>query len=725
MSVIQNIQDKYAKLMAVVIAVALLTFVVMLAFENGGNLFRLGRSTAVGSVNGSKIDFTAFEKNITQTEAMMERQGYPGGATLRQQAIETAWNQELSRLVMKGEFDKLGMQIGKKEVGDILYGANPPQDLRQQFTDEKTGAYNAALAKQQIDQMLKSKTVPQEQKNQFNQYVEQLELMRMNDKYSSLLSNSANFPKWLIEKQNADNSQLAKVSLVREFYTSIPDSAVKVSDKEIEEYVSKHKDQYKQEENRSIAYVAFSALPTAADTNAARDRLLALKPGLDTNSNTQQYLESQGVTTFYDSYINGSKIQIAAKDSIFKIPVGSVYGPYLDGGSFSLAKLIGVRTQPDTVKVRHILVATTKQDPQTGQSYPARDTATAKKLIDSIQTAIINGSPFDSLVKLSDDDPEGENPQRGKYKGGIYDNVTAGGMVPSFNDFIFGKPVGSKGVVKTEYGYHYIEILSQKGSSLAYKIAYLALPIEASQETDNNASNAANLFAGDSRDQKSFDANAEKLAKEKGINKLVATNIAPNAFQVPGIGVSRSFVKNIYDAKAGKVIEPERVGDNYVVAIVTEINEEGTQSASKARMLVEPLLKNKKKAEAIAKKIGNITTLEAAATALGGKTIETADSVRMSGTQASIIANEAKVIGAAFNPANRGKVVPQAIEGNGGVYVIRVDNVTATAVADANVTEQRKAKYQEAKSRGAYMSQMVMNVLKEAADIKDNRSKFY
>lgn len=724
MSFIQLIQEKYAKLMAIIIAVALLTFVVMLAFENGGSLFQ-GQSTTVGTINGNKIDALAFEKTITQAEAMMERQGYPAGAALRQQAIETAWNQEVGRNVMKAEFDKLGMLIGKKEVGDILYGANPPQDLKQQFTDEKTGQYNALLAKQQIDQMLKSKQTTQEQKNQFNQYIEQLELMRLNEKYNALLTNSANFPKWLIEKQNADNSQLATVSIVRDFYTSIPDSAAKITDKEIEDYISKHKDEYKQVENRSIAYVTFSALPTAADTVATREKLLALKPELDSAKDLQQFLESQGVNTYYNGYINGSKIQIAAKDSIFKIPVGSVYGPYLDGGSYSLAKLVAVRSQPDTVKVRHILVATTKQDPQTGQSYTARDTVTAKKLIDSIQTAINRGSAFDSLVKLSDDDPEGENPQRGKYKGGIYDKVTAGGMVPAFNDFIFGNSVGSKGVVKTEFGYHYIEILSQKGSSAAYKIAYLSQPIEASAETDANASNAATQFAGDSRDQKSFDANAEKLSKEKGINKLVATDITPNAFQVPGLGVSRSFVRNIYEAKLGQVLEPERIGDNYVVAMVTEINKEGTQTANKARIMVEPLLKNHKKAEMITKKIGAITTLEAAAAALGGKSIEVADSVRMTGSQTTVIANEPKVIGAAFNPANKGKVVPQAIEGTSGVYVVRVDNVTATAVADANVAEQRKAKYQDAKSRGIYLSSQVMEVLKSAADIKDNRSKLY
>jgi peptidyl-prolyl cis-trans isomerase D len=185
--------------------------------------------------------------------------------------------------------------------------------------------------------------------------------------------------------------------------------------------------------------------------------------------------------------------------------------------------------------------------------------------------------------------------------------------------------------------------------------------------------------------------------------------------------MSRSFVKNIYAAKLGQVLEPERVGENYVVAIVTGIDKEGTQTASKARMTVEPLLMNRKKAEIIQKKIGKVTTLEAASAALGGKAIETADSVRLSGTQTSIVASEPKIIGATFNPANNGKVVGEAIAGTSGVYVVRVDNISATAVANANVAEQRKAKYQDAKTRGAY-PQMALS---EAATIKDNRSKIY
>jgi peptidyl-prolyl cis-trans isomerase D len=250
------------------------------------------------------------------------------------------------------------------------------------------------------------------------------------------------------------------------------------------------------------------------------------------------------------------------------------------------------------------------------------------------------------------------------------------------------------------------------------------MPIEASQETDANASNEATQFAGNSRDQKSFDASVEKL-RAKGVNKAFAPEIGRNDYQIPGLGVSRALVRSIYEADRGDVLEPERVGDNYVVAIVTEVNEKGVQSAAKARLMVEPLLRNEKKAAQIQKKLGTLSTIEAAAAALGNKPIENVDSLRLSESQPSIVSQEPKVIGSAFNPANNGKLVPQAIPGNSGVYVVKVNRLTATAVADANVAEQRKAKYQQAKMMAMYATQQAQEVLKEAAKIKDNRSELY
>jgi peptidyl-prolyl cis-trans isomerase D len=136
-------------------------------------------------------------------------------------------------------------------------------------------------------------------------------------------------------------------------------------------------------------------------------------------------------------------------------------------------------------------------------------------------------------------------------------------------------------------------------------------------------------------------------------------------------------------------------------------------------------LRNRKKAEIIEKKIGAATTLEAIATALGGRAIETVDSLRFAGGASSAISAEPKVMGAAFNPANKGKI-SSAIEGSSGVFVIRVDNVTTTPLTNANVAEQRKQQVQlQQQMQMQQGTNALINALMEAGTIKDNRSKFY
>ncbi len=543
----------------------------------------------------------------------------------------------------------------------------------------------------------------------------------MAEKFTSLLANTINFPRWFIEKQDADNSQLAKIAMVKETYASIPDSSVKIEDKEISGYINKHKKEFKQEETRNVSFVSFSASPSAADSQAVKNKLVELKPQFENSDNIEQFLASEGVSNYYSGYINGKTIQIGAKDSIFRTPSGSVYGPYLDGDNYVLAKVEGVKQIPDTVKLRHILIATVQRDPKSGQSYPIRDTVAAYKLADSLRSAIASGSNFDSLVVKFSEDPGS------KDKAGVYEDVVSGKMVPSFNDFIFTNPVGSKGIVKTDFGYHYIEILSQKGGGSGYKIAYLPKEIVASQETDNAALNAANQFAAEASNQKAFDENYEKQLKPKGIMKGVATDIKPADAEIRSLGNSRTFVRNVYGAERGDVLKPERIGNDYVVAVVTEVFEEGTQGVNRARGTVEPILRNKKKAELLQKKIGNITTLEAAAAALGGKQIEVVDSLRMSSTQSSALGYEPRVVGASFNPANKGKVVPASLEGINGVYVIRVDNISSTPVTSGSVAEQRKSRYEQIRQyiTNPNAPQNPVNILRNAATIKDNRSKVF
>ena len=712
MSVIQKIQDKYGKVMAVIIGLALVVFVIMLAFENGGSLFA-GDTTTVGKVNGESIDYNSFRLMVDQQTQMMEQQQMGAtGEVLAQQANESAWNTEVARILLSQEAQKLGVEIGKKELNDLLFGTNPPQEMKQAFTDPQTGVYDPAVAQQQIN-AIRSSGSP-EQKASLNGFLDQVVFQRLAEKYDALLSSSINFPKWMFEKENAQSALISKVSFVREPYTSISDSSVKVSTSEIQSYIDKHKKDFKQTENRSIGYIAFNAQPSGADSAAIEQSLLDLKPAFDSARNIKQFLMAQGENNYYDGYVSSNRIMVPEKEAIFAVGAGNIFGPYVDGERYAMAKVVAARPIPDTVSVRHILIGLYQQDPSTGQRVQIRDTASAKKLADSIALAIRNGASFDSMVTRFSNDAGSIS------TGGRIDDIPSGQNVAEFNDFTFTNPVGSKGVVKTEYGYHYVEILSQKGSAMGYKIAYLSKRIEASPETDMAANNEATKFAAVATDAKSFNAQAEKLQKEKGIFKSVAQNIPPSGAMIQGLGASRSFVKSIYNAKLGDVLQPERVGDYYVIALVTEVNEDGTVSAEKARPMVEPLLINEKKAEIIAKKIGKITTLENAAGILK-KEVEVADSLSFDGQTVSALGFEPKVIGAAFNKDNLNKVVNQPIAGSQGVYVLRVDNLSSRPV-QSNSEETRKMMTMQAQQQARFQS---FQALREAAELKDYRSKFF
>src|SRR5689334_7873372 len=265
MSIIQSIRDKAAWIIIGAIALALIAFIVQDAFQNR-NMFG-GNSTTLGVVNGTKIDAIEFEERVKRAEELYRQQGYPMNDMMRQSIRESLWNEYVEDAIMKDRYKNLGIEVSDKELSDILYGQNPPQDLRQQFTDPNTGQYDANAAYQQIQQLKKNKNNPQyapQYASFFNQYLPALAKNRQKEKYLSLLGMTVNVPKWLVEKTNADNSQKASISYVNIPFATISDSAVKVTDAQVKEYVDKHKDEFQQEQSRSIEYVMFDAGPTKA-----------------------------------------------------------------------------------------------------------------------------------------------------------------------------------------------------------------------------------------------------------------------------------------------------------------------------------------------------------------------------------------------------------------------------------------------------------------------------
>lgn len=697
MSIIQRIRDKAAWLIFGAIALAMIGFIVTDAFQGGGGGIFGGQSTTMGKVNGKTIDYVDYSNRLKAQEAQ-----YPGAMNdmMRQNLQDNLWNQMVEEALMKDQYEKLGLFISDKEVGDILYGANPPEQLRQQFVNKETGQYDPYQAEMAIKEFYKKS--PKE----YLTFMESIKAMRQREKYLSLLTNTYYVPKWMVEKSNAESSQLVNISFVNVPYSTISDSAVKVTDSDIEEYINARKEEFQQEESRGIAYVAFNAAPSADDSAAVRKQLMNIKAAFDTTSDFQAFLAANGSEVpFSDGYITRSSLQVPNADTIRQLADGRVFGPYLDANTYVLAKMIGKRNMPDSVKVRHILIST--------QNGAVADSI-AKRRIDSAVNAIQGGADFKTLTALVSDDP-GSKDKGGEY---WFSAAQFTQLAKEFAEVAFYGNPGDKKTVKTDFGWHYIEVLEHKNMQPAYKVAYLTKSILPSSETENRASGMANQFAGQSRSLKAFDDN---VAKSNGaMQKILVSDIRPTQMDIPGLGSNRQLVRWIYEAGIGDVSEPYSVEDKYVVAVVTEINKEGLMTAKKARPLVENLVRNKKKAEQIKQKLGKPATLEAAATA-GAQTVQRIDSVSFNSYSIPNVGQEMKLIGAVFNKAWQGKV-SEPIAGNGGVFVFKTEGpVFARPNPGADVEQQRTAMMMQQRQS---MSYRAIESIKKAATIKDYRAKF-
>src|SRR6478609_1443566 len=333
MSVIQRIRDKGAWVIFGIIALALIAFILQDGAGRGKGSFT--NTTTIGKVNGEKIERADFEEKLQMQEKMYASQG-----AQRDQLIGSLWNQEVERIVLSQEYKKLGLQISPKELSDILFGENSP--LRQEFTDPKTGVFMVDNAKQAFAQLKKSKDANQ-LKTIYAVYINPAIEQALRMKYQNLLIQAAYVPKWLMEKHQADNNAVASFSYVYVPYISVSDSLAKVSDDEINAYVKKHSNEYsKTEETRNISYVSYSAAPSSADSAAALTVVNDLKAEFAAATDVEAFLSKAGSELpFYNGYFSKTRMQQANKDSLTKIPAGSLYGPYVDGSNYVIAKMVG------------------------------------------------------------------------------------------------------------------------------------------------------------------------------------------------------------------------------------------------------------------------------------------------------------------------------------------------------------------------------------------------
>ncbi len=685
MAVLSKIRQRTG-LLIIVIGFCLLAFLVGDAFQSG----TFGSdANEIGSVNGTDIPTQEFLQKV----AMAEKQGQGISNT---QAFNSTWEQEVRSIILSEEFEKLGLKVGDEQFINVIK-QNPNFAQNPQFLNA-AGLFD----ENKFKEFLKSiKNAPnQEQWLQWKAFEGNIEKYTVEQMYNTMIKSGVYTTKAegkLAYKLEADKVDFDYVMVP---FSSINDDQVKVTDAEIIDFMKKSPKKYKSDNTTSIDFVLFENKPSKEDELAMSSKINELKTKFDSVSNVGKFVNENSDIKFDSTYLAKKDLPLEFQEQLFNLPAGSVFGPYVHNGHQCLSRMIG-RKANATAKASHILLAY-KGAPQ---SAATRTKEEAQALANSLLAqAKANPDGFGMLAMTNSDDPGSKN------NGGEYDNITPGQMVPQFNDYVFNNPVGSIGVVETDFGFHVIKV---SGKNDAVLMGTVAQKIQPSDATIDATYTKASQFESDALENKDFAA----LAKKSGVEVVNANNIKAFDEYIQGLGSQREIVRWSFSSDTDiNSVKRFETTQGFVIAKLKDKNETGLLPIELAKQSVEPLLKNKKKAELIKKKM-NGNTLESVAKSSGASVLP-ATGVSLKTPVIPNIGSEPKVVGKAFNLAS-GKT-SEIIEGNAGMYMIKGKSVIKAADLPSYTTYINQDRTQNQ----SYSVSKAYTALKDKAEIKDNRGNF-
>lgn len=699
MAVIGKIRER-GNLLVILVGGALLLFVLdaLLSNRKGG---RGPGGEAIGEIAGEEVSAIDFSNRVEEQANLYRENGTNVDNQMQEQIRNSVWQEILRERTLSVQAAKagLGTTLSNEEYDDIRWGDNVVSDFQNNENFKgKDGKLDKDLLKRYFANVQEKLPVLYEyQKKTFIPN-------RIIAKYNALVKKSCFVNSAQVKDDYSANNTKATFNFVARRYDAEPDSLYAVSDDEARSYFNAHRAEKKwqQKAARSFVYVKFPATPTQEDIAATRDDLAGLRAEFESLKGKDDSLfvmrnaaSKNGAAT---AYSEGTADQL--NDSLIThADTGAVVGPFKDGDFWKLVKVKQLAEVPEA-RVRHILFSTSGKDPETEKKIKSR--------ADSVLAVVKRDkSKFEAMVEKFTEDPGS------KSTGGVYEWFDKTRMVPEFTKASFDEKVGATTICKTSYGYHIVEVLGQRTRQerRVLTVDRKVRPDRAMKEAWKTAS----AFALNNPDTASF----RKSATEANLAYTPVEEFRADQRYISGLQDAASVISYVNRSKIGdKPSEPLMSDESYVVALLTGIREEGDPRFDDVKEAMTIEVRKEKKAEALLAKMAGKTDLNALATELG-ISVQSASDMALSSMSIPGGFSDAGVIGRIFSIPTGQMGAP--MKGDMAVYVANMTNLVAAGEMPEN-PEAAKPLTEKVRGRAEYQA---FNAMKEAANIKDDRSKFF
>ena len=676
MASLNTLRTKFGVVLSIIIALALLAFILSLKTEMGFS----GNDPRVGVIDGEKINYSEYYDRYEQIKAQNNVQE----SDEQQSAMlaNAVWQSLIADHVLTPGFGRMGLRVTEPERLAMVSGQQPSQAFYSAFADPRTGQYNVEAVNQFLAQAESNPQAAQ----MWAQLNEQACLERELQKFYGLVKGGVYVNALEIAQGVKGANETFSGKWAGKKYSAVPDSLIAVSSSDLKSYYNSHKDQFKQTPSRTLSYVVFEVSPTDDDLLALENKAAEVGKEFAAAEEVRAFVRANRNGRIAESYVTASQLSDEEAKALMD---GKMYGPVLKNNEWTMARVLDAKMAPDSVGIRHIVLPYTEET-----------------LADSLLTALRKGGDFAAAAaQYSVYDATAAN-------GGEVGVLPFSAFTGEFAEALAGAKKGDIVKIASGDAIQLMQVYRADKPTKHIQVASITYPVEASADTRRDIHNQAGSFMVNAKGSSEAFADAASTA---AVTPRVA-RLAQGDRTIRGLEDSRDVARWAYGAEVGDVSEIFTVGKDYVIAMLTEVDDNDYAPLEKVAAQVRSQVLRDKKYDYIVKELSGATLAEQASSL--GSEVGDFSGVTFGSFYIDGVGVEPRLVGAIA--ASEKGALSAPVKGMSGVYVFQVEDVQT---ADKQTAEAEKVRAQATAESMA--QQFAMQAVQQMAKIQDLRGKYF